>query len=123
MTSSGQLKIKLSKPIVEFPENFKSLVERNSKGYVESNGEIVPDINAEPWISPLIILKLIAGDQTDGRKLKYTWELEEYTETLITLQLTFITPLKVSLNTVPEKLYIELRIQKYHDADGFGIEH
>jgi len=98
-------------------------VERNSKGYVEANGEVIPDINAEPWISPLIILKIIAGDQTDGRKLVYTWEIEEYTESLITLRLTFVTPLKVSLSTVPEKLYIELRIQKYHDADGFGIEH
>ena len=35
MSSNGLLKIKLSKPIVGFPENFKSLVDRNAKGYVE----------------------------------------------------------------------------------------
>ena len=96
MSSNGLLKIKLSKPILDFPADLKSLVDRNAKGYIEKDGVTTPDIDAEPWISPLIILKLIAEGETNERNLRYTWELEDYTPTLITLRLTFFTPLKVS---------------------------
>ena len=101
----------------------KSLVDRNAKGYVEQDGVTDPDINAEPWISPLITLKLIASDDANVRHLKFSWELDSITQNLITLRLTFATPMKISQNSVPEKLYIELRIQQYLDADGFGVPH
>ena len=101
----------------------KSLVDRNAKDYIEVNGITTPDMNAEPWVSPLVILKLIAGESTSKRNLKYSWELEDFEETSLTVRITFVTPMKISQNEDPERLYIELRIQEFHDKDGFGIEH
>ena len=102
MSSNGLLTIKFSKPIVEFPEDMKSLVDRNAIAYVESNGLTEPDMNAEPWISPLIILKLITSAETNKRFVKYSWYLEDYSEDFISLRLNFTTPLKISQNINPE---------------------
>ena len=67
------LQIRVSKPIIGFPEDLKRLVDRNAKGYVEKNDITTPDIKAEPWILPLITLKLIASDSTEIEDLVYTW--------------------------------------------------
>ena len=96
LSSNGLLTIKFSKPIVEFPEDMKSLVDRNAIAYVESNWKTEPDMNAEPWISPLIILKLITSAETNKRFVKYSWYLEDYSKDFISLRLNFATPLKVS---------------------------
>ena len=96
MTNAGFLQIRISKPIVEFPSDLKSLTDRNAKGYVEKDGVIKPDINAEPWIQPLILLKVIASDDSRERDLLFDWELESYSETQLNIRLRFVTPMKVS---------------------------
>ena len=110
LTNSGLLQIRISKPIVDFPDDLMSLVNRNAKGYVEKDGVTEPDMNAEPWISPLITLKIISSDDSLARNLYFTWKMESYSETLLELRLNFTTPIKVSQNMQPEKLYIELQI-------------
>ena len=110
LTNSGLLQIRISKPIVDFPDDLMSLVNRNAKGYVEKDGVTEPDMNAEPWISPLITLKIISSDDSLAKNLYFTWKMESYSETLLELRLNFTTPMKVSQNMQPEKLYIELQI-------------
>ena len=82
---------------------------------------MTPDINAEPWILPLITLKLIASDSTEIENLLYTWELDAFDETLLDIQINFFKPNKISQSLNPEKLFVELRIQQFEDKDGFGI--
>ena len=91
----------------------KRLVDRNAKGYVEKNDITTPDINAEPWILPLITLKLIASDSTEIENLLYTWELDAFDETLLDIQINFFKPNKISQSLNPEKLFVELRIQQF----------
>ena len=110
LTNSGLLQIRISKPIIEFPDDLKSLVDRNTNGYIEKNNVTEPDPNAEPWISPLITLKIISSEESRTRNLHFDWEMERFSETLLELRLNFATPMKVSQNMLPEKLYIELRI-------------
>ena len=83
MTNTGLLQIRFSKPIVGFPDDLKKKVDRNAKGYVEKNGKTEPDINAEPWIVPLIQLKIIASEDTRMADLKYNWTLAAYEDTLL----------------------------------------
>ena len=102
LTNAGLLQIRISKAIVDFPSDFKSKVDRNAKGYIEKDGVIEPDINAEPWIQPLILLKVIVGEETRAKDLKFNWELESYTETLLSIRISFATPLKISNSMKPD---------------------
>ena len=59
----------------------KRRVDRDAKGYVEKDGVTVPDLNSEPWVVPLILLKVIASDDTEVDDLRYSWELEAFDKT------------------------------------------
>ena len=83
-----------------------SLVNRNAKGYVEKDGRIEPDINAEPWLQPLILLKVIASDESRANNLRFEWELESFSKTQLNIRIYFVTALKVSQNIKPDQLYV-----------------
>ena len=103
------LSIRFTKEI-DFPDDFKRLVDRNAKGFVEKDGIIEPNWDAEPWISPLILMKVIASEDSTSRDLRYDWQLESYSGVLLKIRINWATPMKVSQSIKPDKLYIELRI-------------